>query len=62
MPTSASSLVVTVAEAAELLRISQASVRSAIKRGQLHAVMVGRRLLIPRYAIDRLLEVPSLSA
>jgi len=62
LPTSASSLVVTVAEAAELLRISPASVRGAIRRKQLHAVMVGRRLLIPRSAIDRLLEAPPLSA
>jgi excisionase family DNA binding protein len=57
-----SSLVATVSETAQLLRISEASVRSAIRRKQLYAVMVGRRLLIPRAAVDKLLEVPSLSA
>ena len=61
LSTNSPSLVVTVDEAAGLLRISPASVRAAIRRKQLHAVTVGRRLLIPRSAIDRLLEAPPLS-
>lgn len=49
-----------VAEAAELLRISRNLTYELIKQERLHALRLGRRLLIPRWAITELAgrEVP----
>jgi len=47
--------VLTVREAAEHLRLARNSVYAAIRRGDLPAVRIGKRLLIPRPALDRLL-------
>lgn len=49
-------LVISLAEAAERLGIHRQTLRAAIKRGDLRAVRVGRRWLIPVAAIDELLE------
>jgi len=46
----------TIAEAAARLGIHRQTVRAAIERGDLHAVRVGRRWLVPVAAIDELLE------
>lgn len=49
-------LVLTVAEASKLLRISRGAAYEAIKQGQIPAVRVGRRLLVPRASLERLLD------
>jgi excisionase family DNA binding protein len=46
----------TVVEAAAVLRIGRASAYDAIHRGELTAVKIGRRLLVPRAVIERLLS------
>jgi excisionase family DNA binding protein len=46
------SLVLTVEQTARELRIHPLTVRRAIKRGELPAVHVGRRVLIPRKALE----------
>jgi excisionase family DNA binding protein len=46
----------TIAEAAELLGISRASAYEAARRGELPVKMIGRRMLVPRAALLRLLD------
>jgi excisionase family DNA binding protein len=46
----------TVAEAAELLGISRASAYEAAHRGELPVRVIGRRMLVPRAALLRLLD------
>jgi excisionase family DNA binding protein len=45
----------TVTEAAELLGISRASAYEAAHRGELPVRVIGRRMLVPRIALLRLL-------
>ena len=47
--------VLTVPEAAELLRVSPASYYSAASRGELPAIRIGRRLVVPGAQLARLL-------
>ena len=47
--------VLTVREAAAYLRLGLNTTYEAIRRGELPAVRVGRRLLVPRAALERLL-------
>jgi excisionase family DNA binding protein len=47
-------LVLTVAEAAAALRIGRNQAYAAVRRGQIPAVRIGRRLLVPRRAIEEL--------
>lgn len=47
----------TVREAAQVLRIAPVSVYLAIQHGQLFAVKLGRRLVVPRSEVARLLQV-----
>ena len=47
---------ITVAEAAQALGISRASAYRAAGRGELGAIRIGRRLVIPRAMLKRLLE------
>jgi excisionase family DNA binding protein len=49
-------LTITVEEAAALLRIGRNLAYEAVRRGELPAIRVGRRLLVPRQALERLLE------
>ena len=49
-------LTITVEEAAALLRIGRNLAYEAVKRGELPAIRVGRRLLVPKRALERLLE------
>lgn len=49
-------LTVTVVEAARLLGISRNLAYQAIRLGQLPAISVGRRLLVPRAALLQMLE------
>jgi excisionase family DNA binding protein len=44
-----------VAEAAEILRVSKEALYDELKRGRLPAVRVGDRWIIPRRALERLL-------
>jgi excisionase family DNA binding protein len=46
----------TVVEAAEEIGVHHLTLRKAIARGELRAVRVGRRVLIPQTEIDRFLE------
>ena len=47
--------VFTIEETAALLRISRGSAYEAARRGDLPVLRIGRRLLVPRLALDRML-------
>jgi excisionase family DNA binding protein len=49
-------LVLTVSEAASVLRLSRAFTYELVARGQLPSVRFGRRIMIPRAAIQRILD------
>ena len=49
-------LVVSVKEVKELLGLSRNAVYQAIARGEIPVVKVGRRLLVPKKALERFLE------
>lgn len=49
-------LTVTVAEAAALLGISRAHAYELVSRHDLPAIRLGRRVLVPRRALDELLD------
>lgn len=46
----------TVPEAGRVLRIGRGSAYEAVKRGDIRAVRIGRRLIVPRAEIERLLS------
>jgi hypothetical protein len=54
--TSNGPVALTVAEAAERLRISSSAAYRQIQAGHIPTVRIGRRLLVPAVWIDRLLE------
>ena len=47
--------VVTLNEAAKMLRISRGSAYEAAKRKEIPTIRIGRRLLVPAVALERLL-------
>jgi excisionase family DNA binding protein len=47
--------VVTVNEAAVMLRISRSSAYEAVRRKEIPTIRIGRRLLVPLVALERLL-------
>jgi excisionase family DNA binding protein len=49
----------TTAEVAEKLRITPDGVAKRIKRGELPAIRVGRRWLIPKETLDAMLQPPA---
>jgi excisionase family DNA binding protein len=49
-------LVLTVTEAAQLLKIGRSCAYEAVRNGQLPVIRMGRRILVPRAALERLLE------
>lgn len=51
--TSSDQLVFTVEEAAKLLRIGRNVAYEAVRSGQLPSARIGRRILVPRVALDR---------
>jgi excisionase family DNA binding protein len=51
-----SRLVVTIAEAAKLLGISRSFAYQLVKRGELPVVRLGRRQLVPKESLSRLME------
>lgn len=46
----------TVSEAARVLGISRSSAYECVRRGELRAVRLGRRLVVPRSAVTELLQ------
>ena len=46
-------------EAAKILGISRNTAYDAVKSGQVPTVKIGRRLLVPRAALERMLETAS---
>lgn len=48
-------LTLTVEEAAEILGISRAFAYEAVRRGEVPSIRIGRRILVPKAALDRLL-------
>jgi excisionase family DNA binding protein len=52
---SAEGRVVTLNEAASILRISRGSAYEAAKRKEIPTIRIGRRLLVPAAALERLL-------
>ena len=50
-------LTLTVEEAAEMLGISRAFAYALVKRDELPSVRLGRRVVVPRDALERLLRV-----
>lgn len=51
--------VLTVPEAASILRLSRNGVYAAVQAGQLPVIRMGRRILVPRAALEQLLSVAS---
>ena len=49
-------IVLTVQEAARVLGLGRGQAYAAVRRGDLPALRVGRRLLIPRAALERLVD------
>ncbi len=47
--------VLTIIEAAELLGISKGSAYEAARSGQIPTIRIGRRLIVPRVAFERML-------
>lgn len=48
--------VMTVDEVAKLLRVSRNAAYEAVARKEIPSVRIGRRILVPRAALERLLE------
>jgi excisionase family DNA binding protein len=48
----------TVPEAGAELGISKSAAYEAIKRGEIPSIRIGRRIIVPRVALDRLFEQP----
>lgn len=55
-------LTLTVEEAAALLGISRAFAYEAVRRGEIPSIRIGRRVLVPRVALDRLVNGPPADA
>lgn len=55
-PSGTERLTLTVEEAAASLGISRASAYEAVRRGEIPAIRIGRRLLVPKARLDRLLD------
>jgi excisionase family DNA binding protein len=55
-------LTLTVEEAAQLLGISRALGYELVARGELPHVRLGRRIVVPRRALDDLLDAASLES
>ena len=58
MTTSEDRAVLTVPEAGHLLGIGRTASYEAARRGQLPTLRIGRRLVVPRIALDEMLRHP----
>ena len=47
---------VTVEEAAQFLGISRSTAYEAVRRGELPVIRIGRRYVVPRQALERMLS------
>lgn len=55
--------VFTVREVAEILRIGKISAYQAVARGEVPCIRIGRRILIPRHALESILQqIPEVTA
>lgn len=45
-----------VEEAAEVLGISRGSAYQAVRMGEIPCIKIGKRILVPRIALDKMLE------
>jgi excisionase family DNA binding protein len=52
------SLVLTVSETARILGIGRNQAYGAIRRGDIPSIRMGRRILVPRHALEQLLNRP----
>jgi excisionase family DNA binding protein len=52
-------LTVSVVEAAQILGIGRTLAYEAVRRGDLRTIRVGRRVLVPLWAIEELLDRPT---
>ena len=50
------SIVWTVAEVGKILRLSRGATYEAIRSKQIPSIQIGRRILIPRAALERLVD------
>jgi excisionase family DNA binding protein len=50
-----SALILTIDEAAAVLRISRQSAYEAARRGEIPTIRLGRRILVPRRALEALI-------
>jgi excisionase family DNA binding protein len=48
----------TVEEAARIMGIGRGSAFEAVRRGDIPSIRIGRRLVVPRVALERLLAAP----
>jgi excisionase family DNA binding protein len=55
-------LTLTVEEAAQLLGISRALGYELVARGELPSIRLGRRIVVPRRALDAMLDAASLES
>jgi excisionase family DNA binding protein len=55
-------LTLTVAEVAARLGLSRNGAYEAVWAGQIPSIRIGRRVLVPRAALERMLEAPSHAA
>ena len=51
----------TVAEVLEIIPISRSGLYSALKREEIKSICIGRRVLIPGWAISNLIDMPKVS-
>ena len=51
-------LTISVDEAGQLLGISRGLAYTLVNRGDIPSIRLGRRIVVPRQAIDQLLDVP----
>jgi excisionase family DNA binding protein len=49
-------LTVTVSEAAKILGVSRMTAYTAVREGTIPSLKIGRRVLVPRAALERLLD------
>ena len=56
MPGSGQPLTHTVEETAKLLRIGRNRAYEAVRSGEIPSIRIGKRILVPRVALERMLE------
>lgn len=49
-------IVLTINEAAAILRVSRQSAYEAARRGEIPTIKIGRRLLVPRARLEKLIQ------